>query len=168
MRTGAPSLQRASTGHGKIPWMGAGTGFFRDIRTRRRCSLRRRFILDIYAILARMIRRLPPLVMLMFAPLAVADSVRTLSADDWARPRSGDSLGQMPALQGTVREYLGETGREGRRIVIRHPPGEEGVLWAEELRGWLVALGVPSADIAVDSESTRVDAIELAVEEGND
>lgn len=110
-----------------------------------------------------MIWRLSLLIMLICAPLVSAESVRMLSADDWARPRSGESLVQNPALKDTVREYLGQSSQTGRRIVIRHPPGEEGVLWAEELRAWLVALGVPSTDIAVDSGSTRVDAIELAV-----
>ncbi len=69
----------------------------------------------------------------------------------------------MPALKSTVREYIGTDDQGARRILIRHPPGEEGVLWAEELRSWLVALGVPSVDVAVSPTSTRVDAIELAV-----
>lgn len=86
-----------------------------------------------------------------------------LTAHDWARPRSGDSLVQMPALTSTVRDYLAQRNQGERRIVIRHPSGEEGVLWAEELRGWLVALGVPSTDISVDAGSAREDAIELAV-----
>ena len=73
----------------------------------------------------------------------------------------------MPALKRTVRDYLNQKGSQndqrGQRIFIRHPRGEEGVLWAEELRGWLVALGIPSADIALNPESSRIDAIELAV-----
>ncbi len=62
-----------------------------------------------------------------------------------------------------MRAYLGEGDQRDRRILIRHPRGEEGVLWAEELRGWLVALGIPSQDIALGPASSRVDAIELAV-----
>ena len=92
-----------------------------------------------------------------------ADTVQIITADEWARPRSGESLVRMPALKSTVREYLGEDKQRGRRILIRHPRGEEGVLWAEELRGWLVALGVPSTDVAVSPESTRANAIEVAV-----
>jgi hypothetical protein len=110
-----------------------------------------------------MIRGLPLLIMLVLAPMSSAETVQIITADDWARPRSGESLVQMPALKSTVREYLDEDGPRGRRILIRHPRGEEGVLWAEELRGWLVALGIPSNDIAVSPESARADAIELAV-----
>ena len=110
-----------------------------------------------------MLRGLPLLLMLVSAPAAWAETVQVITADDWARPRSGESLVQMPALKRTVREYLDEGDGRERRIVIRHPRGEEGVLWAEELRGWLIALGIPSDDVVVSPESTRVDAIELAV-----
>ena len=110
-----------------------------------------------------MLRGLPLLLALISAPLALAETVQIITAADWARPRSGESLVQMPALKSTVREYLGDDERGGRRIVIRHPRGEEGVLWAEELRSWLVALGIASEHIRVSADSTRVDAIELAV-----
>lgn len=113
-----------------------------------------------------MIRGLPLLIMLICMAVSAAESAEIITADEWARPRSGESLVQMPALKRTVRSYLNQRGdneQRGQRILIRHPRGEEGVLWAEELRGWLVALGIPSADIAVSPESTRIDAIELAV-----
>jgi len=105
-----------------------------------------------------------------------AESAEIITADAWARPRSGDSLVQMPALKRTVRDYLGQNGGQSggyrnqrdQRILIRHPRGEEGVLWAEELRSWLIALGIPSTDIALSPESTRIDAIELAVTSADD
>ena len=110
-----------------------------------------------------MIRRLPLLIMLICAPIASAETVQIITADEWARPRSGESLVRMRAIKSAVREYLGEDSRHDRRILIRHPRGEEGVLWAEELRGWLVALGIPSTHIAVSPKSARVDALEVAV-----
>ena len=116
-----------------------------------------------YVMLGRMIRGLPLLIMLICMAVSSAESVQIITADDWARPRSGESLVQMRALKRTVRDYLSQNDEGGQRILIRHPRGEEGVLWAEELRGWLVALGVPSADISVSPESTRIGAIELAV-----
>lgn len=120
-----------------------------------------------YVILGRMIRGLPLLIMLICMAVSSAESVEFITADEWARPRTGESLVRMPALKRTVRDYLGrksgQNDQRGQHILIRHPRGEEGVLWAEELRGWLVALGIPSADIAVSAQSTRIDAIELAV-----
>ena len=46
-------------------------------------------------------------------------------------------------------------------ILVRYPGGEEGVLWAEELRGWLVALGVTSTQIKVVPGTSRPDVVEL-------
>jgi hypothetical protein len=121
--------------------------------------------------LGRMIRGLPLLIMSISMAVCSAESVQVITAEDWARPRSGESLVRMPALKRTVRDYLNQKSNQessqndqrGQRIFIRHPRGEEGVLWAEELRGWLVALGIPSTDIALNPESSRIDAIELAV-----
>ncbi len=137
------------------------------------CSreLGRGFAAGKYAMLGRMIRGLSLLIMLISIAVCSAESVQVITAEDWARPRSGESLVRMPALKRTVRDYLNQKGNQKgslndqreQRISIRHPRGEEGVLWAEELRGWLVALGIPSADIALNPESSRIDAIELAV-----
>lgn len=125
-----------------------------------------------YVILGRMIRGLPLLIMLICMAVSSAESVEIITADEWARPRTGESLVRMPALKRTVRDYLGrkdgKNDQRGQHILIRHPRGEEGVLWAEELRGWLVALGIPSADITVSPESSRMDAVELAVVDADD
>ncbi|MCK5364062.1 MAG: hypothetical protein KAR22_13885, partial [Gammaproteobacteria bacterium] len=131
----------------------------------------RGFAADKYVMLGRMIRGLPLLIMSISMAVCSAESVQVITAEDWARPRSGESLVRMPALKRTVRDYLNQKSNQessqndqrGQRIFIRHPRGEEGVLWAEELRGWLVALGIPSTDIALNPESSRIDAIELAV-----
>jgi hypothetical protein len=130
--------------------------------------------------LGRMIRGLPLLIMLVSMTVCSAESVQIITAEDWARPRTGESLVRMPALKHTVRDYLdqksaqesnqkgSQNDRRGQRISIRHPRGEEGVLWAEELRGWLIALGIPSADITVSPQSSRIDAVELAVMDADD
>ncbi len=123
-----------------------------------------------------MIRGLPLLIMLVSMTVCSAESVQIITAEDWARPRTGESLVRMPALKHTVRDYLdqksnqkgSQNDRRGQRISIRHPRGEEGVLWAEELRGWLIALGIPSADITVSPQSSRIDAVELAVMDADD
>ena len=63
-----------------------------------------------------------------------------LGAAEWARPRSGAALTGMAPLPSVVRAW---SESEGRDIAILHAGGEEGELWARELRDWLVALGVP-------------------------
>lgn len=50
-----------------------------------------------------------------------------------------------------------------RRILIAYPGGEDGVIWAGELRAWLIALGVASSHIELQPGTRREDIIELTV-----
>jgi hypothetical protein len=108
-------------------------------------------------------RLLTILALLAAAPAQATDC--TLSADDWARPRSGDMVLSLPAVATCVRAW--QLGPQ-QRLVLIHAPGESGALWAAELRDWLVALGVPSSQIdlrAVGSEAellVRVEAPPLS------
>ncbi|MEE8041810.1 MAG: hypothetical protein V3T15_03320, partial [Pseudomonadales bacterium] len=85
--------------------------------------------MDKYAMLGRMVRGLPLLIMSTWMAVCSAESVQVISAEDWARPRSGESLVRMPALKRTVRDYLdqksdqksSQNNRRGQRIFIRHP-----------------------------------------------
>lgn len=72
--------------------------------------------------------------------VAVGDTSWELGAADWARPRSGAALAGMAPLPSVVRAW---SESENRDIAILHAGGEEGELWARELRDWLVALGIP-------------------------
>ena len=109
-----------------------------------------------YADLMKMITYLALLVI----PLAVQAETRqwTLSADDWARPRDGQSVARMAPLPELVSDW---SSRSGQRLLIRYPGGEEGLLWAYELRSWLVALGVPLEDQELVAGSHQSDRIEL-------
>lgn len=64
-----------------------------------------------------------------------------LDAEAWSRPRSGRAVVSMQPVAEAVRAW---SGADAATIVVLYPGGEEGVLWAAELRDWLVALGVPS------------------------
>lgn len=75
---------------------------------------------------------------------AAPASAWTLDASTWARPRSGAAIVAMPPLAEVVDAW---SKRPGDRIVIRHPGGEDGEVWAAELRAWLVALGVPGGRV---------------------
>lgn len=101
--------------------------------------------------------------MLLAAGHASAGSVRMVTAEDWARPRHGAGLVEHPALSDLMEDYL---RNPERRILIRYPGGEDGVLWAEELRGWLVALGVASTGIELLAGARRTDALELTLVSG--
>lgn len=72
--------------------------------------------------------------------MASSDRIR-LTRELWTCPRSGFYVAQPDPL---IRRFNAQA--EGG-IVIRYARGDEGSLWAAELRAWLVALGIPSTRI---------------------
>jgi hypothetical protein len=108
---------------------------------------------------------LPLLLLLASAsvgPLQAEERRWWLGAEEWSHPRSGSSLLAMEPLRRAVRAWM---AREGQRLIVRYPGGEEGMMWAAELRGWLVALGITSRSIELSPGSARGDAIALEVVE---
>lgn len=85
-----------------------------------------------------------------------------LDAGFWAAPRSGESLRSEPVVREAV-DALMRDG-QGSRLLIRYPGGETGQLWAQELRAWLIALGVPSARLRTEPGGVPDDQLRLAVE----
>ena len=82
---------------------------------------------------------------LLLSPVVQAASATvTISAIEWARPRHGEVIVRLGGLAELVRGVLESPER---RVFIHYPGGEEGMLWAEELRSWLVALGIDSSRI---------------------
>jgi len=94
------------------------------------------------------------------SPVALADGLWQLSALEWAQPRHGEWLVRQPALAGAVAALQQQPGA---RLLIRYPGGDEGVLWAEELQAWLVALGIGSNRIERIPGSGAADRIQLEV-----
>jgi hypothetical protein len=99
---------------------------------------------------------------LVFALFSLAASAEplTLTAEDWAHPRGGAALAQQPTLIALLERL--ERERDGV-VVIGHATGEAGQLWAEELRGWLIALGVASSRIRFDARPALQGALALDV-----
>ena len=105
--------------------------------------------------------RWPIILFLLLAPVAqAANPTVTISAIEWARPRHGEVITRLPGLPAVVRGLLESPER---RIFIHYPGGEEGMLWAEELRSWLVALGIDSSRIELLPGTQNPDAIELSL-----
>ena len=100
--------------------------------------------------------------LLFIAGHAAANSIRifTLSADEWARPRTGIVIPQLAAVRSAV-SYWGKGG--DRAMIIRYPGEDTGELWAAELRDWLISLGVPSDYILLSSGTQAADEIKLEV-----
>lgn len=81
---------------------------------------------------------------MLAAGAVMAESRWQLDAGAWSRPRSGQAVLAMQPVAEAVRAW---SDAEAAEIVIRYPGGEDGVLWASELRDWLVSLGVPSSRV---------------------
>lgn len=86
----------------------------------------------------------------------------SISADQWALPRSGAALLHLAPFSGAVQDWV---AHPGARIVIVHAGSDQANLWAGELSDWLVALGVPaeSIDKRVSADQAE-DGITLLVE----
>jgi len=96
---------------------------------------------------------------LLMCPPAFAGPL-VLDAEQWAVPRGGEViLGMAPVAQAMHRL----DAQRGSRLVIRYPGGDEGSLWANELRAWLVSLGLSSQRIELVPGSHSADTIELDV-----
>ena len=93
---------------------------------------------------------------------ATANTIRifTLSADEWARPRTGAVIPQLSAVRSAV-NYWGKGS--DKAMIIRYPGEDTGELWAAELRDWLISLGVPSDYILLSSGTQAADEIKLEV-----
>ena len=83
-----------------------------------------------------------------------------MDADDWARPRSGESLIEYPELKALIAEW---NLRPNDTIEIYYPGGDMGNLWVSELSDWLVALGVPSVQLHKIPGNAAIDKIELVI-----
>jgi hypothetical protein len=93
------------------------------------------------------------LALLLSAPFAAGAEADTVPAQFWLDTRSGASVLAEPAVSRAVQRFL---ERPGARLVLRHGRGDESTAHAEELRGWLIALGVDAGRVEL-AESGGVD-----------
>ncbi len=101
------------------------------------------------------------MLLLGLVPVAQAAGWR-IAGEDWARPRGGEEILQMPALRAAVAALDATPGAD---LAIRYPGGEAGGLWAHTLRGWLIALGLPGQRIrllpgGVDGAELRLELLQ--------
>lgn len=89
-----------------------------------------------------------------------AGSVELLNANEWAVPKSATTLLSMSAISHSMQLLQKDVKNT---LVIRYPGGDEGTLWANELRSWLIALGLSSSRIDLIPGSVDPDIIELEV-----
>lgn len=96
-----------------------------------------------------------------------ASSLRifTISADEWARPRSGTVIAEFEAVRAAVGYWEKAFDHS---ILIRYPGEDSGEIWASELRDWLVSLGIPMDYINLVPGSQSAGEIRLIVGKRSD
>jgi len=99
-------------------------------------------------------------VLLLAASGPVQAAVYSLTAQQWAVPRSARSVLAMPALQQALHALQ---KNPAARLELRYPGGDAGTLWMSELQSWLVALGVPHASMESIPGSSKTNVIELEI-----
>lgn len=83
-----------------------------------------------------------------------------LNAEHWDMQRHGEGVLKIEPLSDIVKRWQASSGKI---IEIRYPGGEEGILWVEELRSWLVSLGIPSEALSLTPGSEAKDIINLTL-----
>lgn len=99
------------------------------------------------------------IIVCLLPAVSVAESAQEdlkLHAEQWELARNGEQLLQIPVLNRVVNEWL---LKEGFRIELRYPGGEEGELWVGELTDWLISLGIPSKYLVAVPGSGKADII---------
>jgi len=90
-----------------------------------------------------------------------ADGAYLISHEQWARPKRVETVLQMPAIKNVLADF---TKSPTSQLLILYPGGDEGTLWAHDIKAWLVSLGVSSRQIELRPGSGESAAIELQVE----
>ena len=98
--------------------------------------------------------------LLVVSPLSFADGVELLHANEWSVPKKTTTILAMPSIQKSMDKLKNNVTSV---LKIKYPGGDEGTLWANELRSWLVALGLSSKRIDLEPGSAISTTIELEV-----
>ncbi len=92
--------------------------------------------------------------------LSAEPDMIAVTAEQWAIPRHGERLLKMPE----VKKIMNLWHKNPQQMIeISYPGGEDGELWLTELKDWLIALGVSSANIKSIAGSGSKDIIKLTV-----
>ncbi len=107
-----------------------------------------------------MLKQTCALLLLLLPISALSAESWDISASEWARPRHGDWLVRQSALVAAIEQLQQDSEAH---LQIHYPGGDEGVLWADELQAWLVALGLSSERIERVPGSGAADRVQLRV-----
>lgn len=99
-------------------------------------------------------------VVLFVTSNSFAADVEFLHANEWSVPKQSTTILTMPAIHNSMKKLQKNVNSV---LKVKYPGGDEGTLWVNELRSWLIALGLSSARIELVQGSAISTSIELEV-----
>jgi len=99
---------------------------------------------------------------LILPAIAVAESI-SLPLDQWKQIDRGQNVVELVPLTRWMQIF---ESAPDNSVSIRYPGGDQGMAWAEQLRDWLVSLGVASSRIILEPGSGKADVIVLRSQSG--
>lgn len=99
-------------------------------------------------------------ILLFLMQYVFAADVEFLGVNEWSVPKKAATILAMPAIQNSMQKLQNDLTS---LLKIKYPGGDEGTLWANELRSWLIALGLSSKRIELIPGSANSTIIELEV-----
>jgi len=96
----------------------------------------------------------------VFATQVFAAEIQLLQANEWSVPKQAAIILAMPAIQKSMEKMQNNVNST---LNIKYPGGDEGTLWVNELRSWLIALGLSTNRIELVPGSAISTTIELEV-----
>jgi len=96
----------------------------------------------------------------LLANSILAEEVELLHADEWLLPKQAVTILEMPAIFNSMQTLQKDMNSS---LLLKYPGGDEGTLWVNELRSWLIALGLSSKRIELVQGSVNPAIIEFEV-----
>lgn len=105
-------------------------------------------------------RRVLLAAILSLAPVAAGAEVYAVPNGFWLDTRSGAGVLAEPAVAQAVRHFL---QRPQSKLVLHHARDDESTARAEELRGWLIALGLEAGRVELAESAATDRTIQIEV-----
>lgn len=103
---------------------------------------------------------------LLLSSIVIADELKPkdqewkLLEEQWDLIKQGEQLLKMTMMKQVIDVW---SLRQGQAIELRYPGGEEGEIWVEELKDWLISLAIPSKYLFTVAGSGDADVIIIKI-----
>lgn len=103
---------------------------------------------------------IPGLIFIFLSTTTLTAEAEILHADEWLLPKQAATILALPAISKSMEQLQKDASSS---LLLKYPGGDEGNLWVNELRSWLITLGLSSKRIELIQGSANSTAIELEI-----